>query len=64
MHISLILIIKYCYYNFNNDNYESGFLYAIKELSGVGLSDWASNKVNALKGNGQGVKEFRRSHYL
>lgn len=43
--------------NFNNDNYESGFLYAIKKLSDYDLPDWASNKVEVLKNNAKRVKE-------
>ena len=44
--------------NFNNDNYESGFLYAIKELSGSDLPDWASDKLDVLKTNGKWVSEY------
>jgi len=44
--------------NFNNDNYESGFLYAIKKLSDSYLPVWASNKLNTLKSNGDNVKEY------
>lgn len=44
--------------NFNNDNYESGFLYAIKNLSAYDLPDWAINKVDVLKTNGKWVSEY------
>ena len=44
--------------NFNNDNYESGFLYAIRKLTTYDLPDWASNKVQVLKSNGKWVSEY------
>ncbi len=44
--------------NFNNDNYESGFLYAIKKLSTYGLPDWATQRIEILKNNANWVKEY------
>jgi predicted nucleotidyltransferase len=44
--------------DFNNDNYESGFLYAIKELSTDGMPDSASKKVEMLRENRKWVKEY------
>lgn len=44
--------------DFSNDNYESGFLYAIRNLSNSELPAWASDKLDILKGNGQRVKEY------
>lgn len=44
--------------DFSNDNYESGFLYAIKEFFGFNLPDWASNKLDVLKTNGKRVREY------
>ena len=44
--------------DFNNDNYESGFLYAIKKLSDSELPDWATNKVEILRSNGKWVSEY------
>jgi predicted nucleotidyltransferase len=44
--------------NFSNDNYQSGFLYAIKELSTWDLPNYASKKVDTLKSNGQWIKEY------
>lgn len=44
--------------NFKNDNYESGFLYTIKKLSDSNLPVWARNKLDALKTNGNWVKEY------
>lgn len=45
--------------NFNDDNYESGFLYAIGELSTSELPYWAINKVDVLRTNAEWV-----SHYI
>jgi len=44
--------------DFNWDNYESGFLYAIKELSVYDFPDWAEKKVDALKDNGKWIREY------
>ncbi|MFN8436004.1 MAG: nucleotidyltransferase domain-containing protein [Cytophagales bacterium] len=44
--------------NFSNDNYQSGFLYAIKELSTWDLSNYASKKVDTLKSNAKWIKEY------
>lgn len=44
--------------NFNDDNYESGFLYAIEKLSTSDLPDWAINKVEVLRANAEWVNEY------
>jgi len=44
--------------DFSNDNYESGFLYAIKKLSNSNLPIWARNKLDVLKTNGNWVSEY------
>ena len=44
--------------DFSNDNYESGFLYAIKELYGFDLPGWALDKLDVLKTNGRKVREY------
>ena len=44
--------------NFNNDTYQSGFLYAIKKLSDYDLPGYAAQKVEALKNNAEWVKEY------
>lgn len=44
--------------NFNNDNYESGFLYAIKNLQMRNLSVSGERKVEALQKNAEWVKEY------
>lgn len=44
--------------NFNNGNYESGFLYAIKELSTDDLCSKEAKRVEVLKKNGRWVKEY------
>lgn len=43
--------------DFSNDNYESGFLYAIKNMSTYGLPNWARDKVNTLKSNADFVQQ-------
>jgi predicted nucleotidyltransferase len=44
--------------DFSNDNYESGFLYAIRKLSDTDLPDWASDKLEVLKTNAGWVAEY------
>ena len=44
--------------DFNNDNYETGFLYAVKELSDGDLSEWVSQRVSTLKTNSDWVAEY------
>ncbi|GAA4468935.1 hypothetical protein GCM10023093_27510 [Nemorincola caseinilytica] len=44
--------------NFNNDNQESGLLYAIDKLSTSNLPSWASNKVNTLKANAENLDSY------
>jgi len=44
--------------NFNNDNYESGFLYAVKNLSTSNLPVWAKNNVDSLKSNADNVRRY------
>jgi len=44
--------------NFSNDNYESGFLYAINQFSTWGLGVTATQKVNTLQSNGNWIKEY------
>lgn len=44
--------------NFNNDNYESGFLYAIKNLNANSLPNAAYRKVDTLKNNAEWIKEY------
>ncbi len=44
--------------NFNNDNYETGFLYAIKELPTYNLPSTQSNKVQVLNNNAEWIKEY------
>lgn len=43
--------------NFRNDNYESGFFYAVKNLSDSGLPGWAERKVDSLKETCQTARE-------
>jgi len=44
--------------NFSNDNYETGFLYAIRQLSTTNLPDYQAKKVDTLKSNGAWIKEY------
>lgn len=44
--------------NFSGDNYETGFLYAIKQISSYGLGVVATQKVETLKSNGKWIKEY------
>ena len=44
--------------DFNEDNYETGFLYAIGEFSTAGLPDWAARKVDVLKANAKWLDEY------
>ena len=44
--------------DFNNDNYESGFLYAIETLSGNGLPLWARNRLDSAKSSGNWISEY------
>ena len=44
--------------DFNNNNFETGFLYAIKKLSTHNLPDWAAKKVEVLKSDAKWVKEY------
>lgn len=44
--------------NFNNENYESGFLYAIRELSSDDIGSKEEKKVGILKKNGEWVEEY------
>lgn len=44
--------------NFSDDNYESGFLYAIRKLSSGDLPDWAASKVQVLKSNAKWISEY------
>lgn len=44
--------------NFNNENYQSGFLYAIGNLSSSGLATYQAKKVETLKNNAGWIKEY------
>lgn len=44
--------------NFNNDNYESGFFYAIRKLSSSDLPSWARDKFEVAQTNGKWVSEY------
>jgi predicted nucleotidyltransferase len=44
--------------NFQGDNYQTGFLYAIGQISSYGLGTVASQKVETLKSNGKWAKEY------
>jgi len=44
--------------NFQGDTYQTGFLYAITQISSYGLGTIASQKVETLKTNGEWVKEY------
>lgn len=44
--------------NFSGDNYETGFLYAITQISTFGLGAGAAQKVETLKSNGKWIKEY------
>ena len=44
--------------NFSNDNYETGFLYAIKQLPIIGLPDYQAKKIETLKSNGVWIKDY------
>lgn len=44
--------------NFNNENFQTGFLYAIDNLSTYGLPDYQAKKVETLKGNRRWIKEY------
>ncbi|RXK59208.1 nucleotidyltransferase [Lacibacter luteus] len=44
--------------NFSDENYQSGFLYAIEELSGSDLPGWASSKLDVLKTNAGRIDEY------
>jgi len=44
--------------NFSGDNYETGFLYAIKQIPTYGLGVVATQKVETLKANGKWITEY------
>ena len=44
--------------NFSGDNYETGFLYAINQISTFSLGVVATRKVETLKTNGKWIKEY------
>ena len=44
--------------NFSNDNYETGFLYAIKNLSIYNLPDYQAQKVETLKSNRKQILNY------
>ena len=44
--------------NFTNDNYETGFIYAIKQLPTNGLAEYNAKKVHTLKYNGSWIEEY------
>ena len=44
--------------NFQGDNYETGFLYAISQIPNYGLGTVSTQKVETLKTNGRWVKEY------
>lgn len=44
--------------NFLGDNYETGFLYATKQISTSGLGVVRTRKVETLKSNGKWIKEY------
>jgi hypothetical protein len=44
--------------DFNDDNFESGFLYTIGKLSSYSLSNWAAQKVDVLKSEAKLIKEY------
>lgn len=44
--------------NFSGDNYQTGFLYVINQLSTRRLSVSAAQKVNTLQSNGKWIKEY------
>ena len=44
--------------NFQGDNYETGFLYAIGQIPNYGLGTVANQKVETLKTNGRWIKEY------
>lgn len=44
--------------NFSNDNYETGFIYAIKQLPKFGLAEYNAKKVDTLKNNGAWIEDY------
>ena len=44
--------------NFTNDNYQTGFLYAIDKLPTNNLSDYQSKKIQTLQNNKYWIKEY------
>lgn len=44
--------------NFKNDNYQTGFLYAIKELPTYNLTSTQSHKVQTLNNNAKWIEEY------
>lgn len=44
--------------NFSGDNYESGFLYAIKQLNRYNLPEYQAKKVDTLKNNAEWIKTY------
>jgi hypothetical protein len=44
--------------NFSNDNYQTGFLYAINHLPTYNLSDYQTKKVETLQKNKDWIKEY------
>lgn len=44
--------------NFSKDNYETGFLYAIKQLSDYGMTSDSTQKIKTLKSNGEWITEY------
>jgi predicted nucleotidyltransferase len=44
--------------NFTNDNYQTGFLYAIDKLPTYNLPDYQAKKIETLRNNGNWIKEY------
>lgn len=47
--------------NFNGDNIESGFLYAVKNLSSSNFPNWAENTLSSLQENGNIIRKLLKA---
>lgn len=50
--------------DFSNDNVESGFLYAIKNLSSTDFPNWAENALDALQENGYTLRKHLKTQEI
>jgi predicted nucleotidyltransferase len=50
--------------DFSSDNFESGFLYAIKNLSSTNFPNWAKNELNTLQEDGSHLRKLLKNQEI